>query len=269
MRCSFDPLDVRPRSAFDRAPADPAALAGGIAAAVLVPGSIALVALIFSVATAALAAAADERPAVQERHVVHAEFVKLGEKRDPNRLPDRQVPLKATAPDDKVVVAKDPQEPKVLPDAGVKPPAHAEVDDLLRNLDESAHKFAELDERRKQEGDPEGIAEGTAREARAGSIYEGKLYVFFRRGWTVPSTISDAERRDLTTDVDVKIGHDLSIADVRIRTESGTPLFDRSVLDHLRNLQRSNVTLPEPPLEIAHDYLDRWIGLRFRGRDAQ
>jgi hypothetical protein len=269
MSWHIDPTDVRPLSAFDRRPVDPAALAGGVLAAVLVPGTIVAVAAIFAAATAALATVGDDAPAITERNVVHAEFVKLGEPLDPNRLPDRQVPLKTTAPDDKVVVSDSPDDPEAPPpDAGVEPPAHAEVDDLLRNLEESAHKFAELDEERKREGDPDGIREGTAKEAKAGDIYVGKLYVFFRRGWTVPSTLSDAERRELTTDVDVKIAPDLSIADFRVRTESGTPLFDQSVLDHLGNLQRSNVNLPEPPVEIEDEYLGRWIGLRFRGRDA-
>jgi hypothetical protein len=266
----FHPADVRPPSAFDPRRPDAASLLGGLLAAVLVPGTIVAVAAAFAIASAVLAAAGDDAPPIRERHVVHAEFVKLGKPLDPNRLPNRHVPLKATAPDDKVVVSQTPEEPKAqAPEPEVKPPAHAEVDDLLRNLEASAHKFAELDQKREMEGNPDGIEEGTAREAKAGDIYLGKLRNFFHRGWTVPSTLSDAERRKLTVEVDLKIAPDLRVADFRVRTESGAPLFDQSVLDHLASLQRSGATLPEPPLEVADQFLGRWIGLLFRGRDAR
>jgi outer membrane biosynthesis protein TonB len=68
--------------------------------------------------------------------------------------------------------------------------------------------------------------------------------------------------------VDIDIGDDLTIRDVRVRKESGNALFDQSVIDRIRQLQEADATLPEPPDEVRDDYVGKTIGLRFRGKDA-
>ncbi|MGB0679289.1 MAG: TonB C-terminal domain-containing protein [Polyangiales bacterium] len=197
--------------------------------------------------------------------VVAARFVRLGKPLDPTQLPNREVPRLSTAPPDQVVVSKDPQDTPP-PDSEAPPPDAQE--DLVRRLGDRAQMFAEIAEARDREGDPMGIADGTARNAREGDLYAGRLYQFFRRHWTVPTTISDDERRELTCEVDVTIGLDLQIRRFDVRRSSGNPLFDRSVQDAIAYLQRQRSPIPPPPEELAAEYLGKTLRLRFRGRDA-
>lgn len=206
-------------------------------------------------------------PSIREEHVIEARFVKLGEKRDPRKLPNRRVPIKSTAPDNKTVVSKNmnPDPPKSKPDAGTRPRRAEE--DLITRLGDRAQAFAEIAERREQEGDPEGVEWGTETEGRAGDIYRGKLYVFFKRGWTIPSTMSESEVESLVTKVTVQITPQRLIGSFEIVGGSGEPLFDQSVVDNLQRLRESHAEIPEPPEEVAHQFLGQKITLRFKGRD--
>ena len=125
------------------------------------------------------------------------------------------------------------------------------------------------DVEQEQEGREDGITEGTETQtARAGDLYAGQLYAFFRRGWSVPTLLNQDEVRSLVCEVDVSITGDAHVGGFRLRRPSGNPLFDQSVLDRLQEIQASGAGLPQPPDEIASDYLGQTIGLRFRGRDA-
>jgi hypothetical protein len=48
-------------------------------------------------------------------------------------------------------------------------------------------------------------------------------------------------------------------------SSSGEPLFDQSVEDRFQELRSLGTTLPEPPPEIADQYLGKTIGVRFKG----
>lgn len=262
-----DSPDWRPPTLLAKQRVTPLAILMGIATAigahVLLP--LAMIAIIVVGAALGLGQAEEpEQPAIQEREIVEARFVKLGRPPDPNKLPDRRVNRLSTAPPDHIAVSANPRDHDV-PDAG-RPPNPTQ--DMLTRLGDRAQLFAEIAEAREEEGSPDGIEEGTSTEARAGDIYAGRLYAFFRRGWTVPTLLSDAERQRLTTEVDISIGADLQIRDFRLRRTSGNPLFDQSVLDNLQQLKESSTPLPAPPPEIADQYLGQTIGLRFRGRDA-
>lgn len=199
-------------------------------------------------------------------HVVEARLVRLGKKRDPDKLPDREVPRKSTAPDDSTVVSKnmDPAKPD-KPDAGVRPERPEE--DLLMRLGDRAQAFAEIAEEREREGDPNGVADGTATEAQAGDLYRGMLRDFFQRGWTIPSTLGDT--RHLTTEATVEITVDLHVGPHLIQKDSGEALFDQSVEDRFNQLRTLGTTLPEPPPEVADQFLGKKITIRFRGKSAQ
>ena len=64
-------------------------------------------------------------------------------------------------------------------------------DDLLSQLGERAGAISDLTKGPELEGDPEGIAEGTKASGDEVEIYIGKLYSYFRRGWQVPTVITD------------------------------------------------------------------------------
>lgn len=206
------------------------------------------------------------RPVV-ERHVVEARFVKLGRPFDPRRLPDRIVPRLATAVPQGTAVSKTATR-RIQPDAGVRQPQA--VADVLQRLGDRAQMFAEIrDTLPEVEGSPDGIEDGTDETARAGDLYAGQLYALLRRGWSVPTTLSEEEVQGMRAEVDVTIGQDRYITSFRIHTSSGNPLFDQSILDRLQEIQTNNTQLPEPPAEIAEQYLGQTIGFRFLGRHAR
>ena len=206
-----------------------------------------------------------DAPAIDERIVVEARLVQLGKEFDPKRLPDRKVPRLQTAPPDSIAVSKDPNDKKPSEDKQ-RPPDPTE--DLLTRLGDRAQTFAEVAEEREREGDPEGVEDGSSR-AKAGDAYAGKLYAFFRRGWTVPTTISDEERAKLRAEIDIVIGSDLTLQSFDLRRSSGNALFDQSVTDNLQRILSEKMQLPAPPTEVAGDFVGPRVGLRFHGRHAQ
>lgn len=207
----------------------------------------------------------DEPQSYIEEHVVEARFVQLGKPPDPRKLPQRKVPRKSTAPVDSVAVSKreDPPKPKKKKD---KPPERAE-EDLLTRLGDRAQTFAEIAEQREREGDPEGLEDGTETEAKEGDLYLGKLVAFLRRGWTIPTTLGDTKH--LTARTTFEITRDLKVGPHRIVRSSGEPLFDQSVEDRYNQLRELGTTLPEPPPEVANQFLGQSITVRFNGKSAR
>ncbi len=251
--------DLRPRSLLDPKEVSSDMLVGGVLFAIGAHVAIPVLVLVVTTVLAATVAETEPQTYVEE-HIVEARFVQKGVKRDPKKLPDRIVPRKSTAPDRAVVVSKDMNpEP---PEKKEKPPENA-VEDLLTRVGDRAQAFAEIAEEREKEGDPDGIEEGTETEAQAGNIYIGQLYTFFKRGWTIPNTIADPTK--LITEAEVEITRDLKIGEFKVVKSSGVPLFDQSVEDRLQQLSTEGQTVPEPPPEVAHQFLGRTIKLRFRG----
>lgn len=207
--------------------------------------------------------ASDDAPVIEEE-VIAARFVKLGRRFE--ELPNRNVPVRDTAPAQGVAVSTNPRERVEMPDAGPRPPDP--MDDPMTRLLNRADLFAEIAEQREQEGDPDGIEEGTETEAAAGDLYAGQIYAFFRRGWAVPETISRDQLQDLNVEVTITVGEDLQIQEFRLRGSSENADFDQSVLGQLERLRLSNETIPEPPILVRARYVGAPFTLRFRGRHA-
>jgi hypothetical protein len=251
--------DTRPPSMLEQPAVSRDMLVGGLLVAV--GAHIGLPLLIFAITTLLASTVAGRRPQTfTEEHVVEARFVRKGIKKDPKKLPDRIVPKKSTAPDDAIVVSKNPEPPPDKPKDEKKPDNPTE--DLVKRFGDPNQDFAEILER-ELEGDPNGIEDGTETEAKAGDIYLGQLVSFFKRGWTIPSTLGDTSK--LTVRADLEITADCKVGETKIVTPSGEPLFDQSVEDRFQELRSLGTTLPEPPPEIADQFLGRTIGLRFKG----
>jgi hypothetical protein len=235
-------------------------LLGGIGAVVLAHAGVPLAFMLGAVLFGGDDADAPRRY-IDEDHVVEARFVRKGIKKDPDKLPDRVVPRKATAPDDSTVVSKNmnPEKPN-KPDAG--PPPEKAEEDLVKRLGDRVQAFAEISDR-ELEGDPDGIEDGTETEAQAGDIYRGKLVEFFRRGWTIPTTLGDTSKLTVTTTF--LITPALKVGPSQVVKPSGEPMFDQSVEDRFEQLRTLGTTLPEPPPEIADQFVGQEITVRFRG----
>jgi hypothetical protein len=255
--------DLRPPTLLGRRVLTGKMAVGGLlfalGAHLLVPATIALMLAII----AATGVGATPTKVIPEDKIVEARFVKLGQKLDPKKLPNRKVPVKTTAPQPGVAVSKemDPPKPK---EPKPPPPQHAEENPLL-HLGDRAQQFAELQQKQEQEGDPNGIEEGTETQAKAGDLYRGQLVSFFKRGWTIPSTLGDTSR--LTTRASVEITADRHVGEHTIVKQSGEPLFDQSVEDRFNELRSLGTTLPEPPPEVASQFSGTWtLDVNFIGK---
>lgn len=254
--------DMRPPSLLGRKIIDGRMAWGGvlitIAAHLVVPGAIA--------GAVALLALGGHEPtrAIPDDKVVEAKFVKLGKPFDPKKIPNRKVPVKTTAPQPGVAVSKNENPPKVnKPDAG-RPPPKADPNELL-HLGDRAQAFAEIAQKQEEEGDPQGIEDGTETKAKAGDLYRGQLVMFFKRGWTIPTTLGDTSR--LTTRASVEITPDRHIGPHQIVKSSGEALFDQSVEDRFNELRSLGTTLPEPPPEVRSQFQGTWtLDINFIGK---
>lgn len=267
----MEAFEQRPVSALRGEPLDPRRFSVGLALTLLIhstpPLYIGISALLIAIGL--IDPDADATPPPPVEHVIAARFVQLGRPLDPHELPDRVVPiLRTDTPDPRRAPSKSEE---VTP-----PPPREEherrrdaMEDTLRRLSEDAQQFAEAEERRLPEGDAEGVEGGTEREATEGDRYAGILATFFRRGWTVPTTMSRDEIRGLTAMAQVSIAGDLRITGFRISRPSGEPLFDQSVIDQLQRMVDANAVIPPPPEEVADQYLGRDRTFAFRGRDAR
>ena len=276
----FDPADGRPDTALGRPWLSGVAVAGGVAFTVLAPILVAVFAVVMILLTGALEwvlevipteepAAAEEREYVlEEEDVIEARFVRLGIDFE-DELPNRVVPIQSTAPPEpsQVPTERTPTERMERPEPREEEPPDP-VEDVLLRIGDRAQAFAEIAERRQLEGSPEGIEEGTETTATEGDIYRGRLYSFFRRGWSVPTTLSRDEVQGLTTTMDIQIGQDLEIVRFGVRRSSGNPIFDQSVVQQLTRLQAADQRIPPPPEEVADQYVGRPIAVRFHGRQA-
>lgn len=244
---------------------------GAVTAGLLHVGLPLLYAVVLLFASGAHSA---QPPAFEKEDVVEARFVQLGKEPDPDRLPEREVPIKESAPPEDVIpVAEEaPQKPPPEPEKEKPKPKEKEEKppepDFLNRLQDRAQAFAEIAKRAEREGSPDGIAEGDAKIARAGDVYRGKLYLYFRRGWRVPNVLEEEERRKLATVVDIQIGRDLRVLSYRIVDKSGDGLFDQSVTERMEDAVQSRTPIPPPPEEIADQYLGQTIRLRMLGRDS-
>lgn len=265
----LDPAEARPRSLLDVQPIDTRTLAAGatIAAVIHVGLPLVVMAVVGVAAAVGVTLGATPPPPPPIENVIQAHFIQRGEILDPHQLPDRQVPIMRTdVPDPHAAPSLDPNPP---------PPAQRpdherqrdSVDDVLQRLSEDAQIFAERDEQRMREGDPDGI-EGGERHASEGDRYVGLLAGFFRRGWSVPTTISDDELRGLHVVVLVTIAADTSITGWELRGSSGNSDFDESVRAQMTRLVAANPNIPAPPEEVASQYLGQVRQFSFNGRDA-
>jgi TonB family protein len=260
-------IDERPPSLLDKRPIEAGTIVLGVlavvAAHVLFP--LLVVASQWLLVYLGLAIASDDRvrPTVPD-NVIAAEFVRLGKPFDPTKLPSRKVPPVAKRRPDGVVVSKDPREQQEKPEEK-KEKTEAETS-MLDNLVDRTKEFAE-DVEYEQEGDPNGLREGTATSAREGDIYRGQLALFFQRGWTVPNTLPNPDK--LKCLLSVRVADDGQLEAVEIAKSSGDPVFDQSAIDAVEALIRARAVLPEPPADQREAFYGTTLAINYDGKNLR
>lgn len=196
----------------------------------------------------------EEPPEVQ---FIPAKLVKIGRQFDARELPNRQREARTTAPQRADVPTKQSKRVRIPPDAGIE--AADAVDDVLARLGTRADEMARMARAAEQEGDPEGVEEGThTREE--GDVYLSQLYAFFRRGFQMPPSIPDSERRGLRAVARIRIAADGRVEDFNV-TPSGNADFDQAV--RLRLDQARGSRIPEPPEDRRAEFFGNTIPIGF------
>lgn len=260
--------DWRPPAILGRRPLERRALVLGITSMlgwhIAVPALIAGVAALLSVT----GITREEAPPVVEEppkeiEFIEAKFVKLGRPLPKRKLPNKEVPTATQAPP-KPSDTPSPFGKKVdVPDASVEMPQTA--DDMIAVLGNRADEISKRNNAWDQEGSLDGIEEGTEK-AGEGDVFAGLLYNFFRRGWVVPTSITDEDLRGLKCAVQVDITEDARVGGFRVVEGSGNADFDDSV--RLRVSQAEGAQLPMPDESVRERYLGKSVNLRFLGRHA-
>ena len=255
-----EPKDNRPPTLLGVRPPDVTGVLVGLLMIVVshvgIGGMVIAVGLFFG----AEILAADEQVVEEEppeMQFIEAKLVKLGRRFDPRELPNRQREARTTAPRRADVPRRDSKRVHIPPDAGIT--AADSVEDILARLGTRADEEARLARAAEQEGDPEGVEEGThTREE--GDVYISQLYAFFRRGFQMPPSIAHSERRGLRAVVRVQIAADGRVAGFSIQS-SGNADFDQAV--RLRLDQATGARIPEPPEERRAEFYGQTIPVAF------
>jgi TonB family protein len=208
---------------------------------------------------------AQRRPTIDfSTDVIQTKLVRLGQPRDPKLLP-RIVQAPAPAPDEKLISTKDD---------GLK---EKEKKDEKRDdkMKEALRKIEE-EERRKQalqriaervgkdetDGNPAGSAYGTDTEAGPMSLaqaYFARLQEHIKSQYSLPSILSDAERRRLQATITIYIEPDGKILKHEVEQSSGNDVFDQAL--EVAIVRASPV--PEPPA-FLRDMVAKGVSLRFK-----
>lgn len=241
-----------------------------IGAHVLFPTVLAVIATLFTAAGIIVSeeeARAAQPPPPEELEHIQASLVKLGTQLDPRRLPDRPAPQTASELHRPNKFSKRNQFAE-RPDSGVQQPDS--INDLMRRLGDRAEEFDSLERAREIEGHEQGVADGDPNaEPNALELWVTRMTAFFRRGWVLPTTISDSEQASLTLSVNVRINQDLTVASATVQGSSGNAAFDQSVRSHVDRIVSGRLRVPEPAIEIEEIAFNRTHLVRFNGRNAR
>jgi TonB C terminal len=200
----------------------------------------------------------DEQPLVSQP-VIGANLLKLGKPLDPKQLPDRLVPVKRTAPQQKIVASREePAHKNERPDAG-PPPPNAEDSDIQKLIAKSDPFAEDAGKQRPEQGFSNGSDAGTETDpnkVHAGDAYAMALRNFLHDHWQIPTVISQGEVNKLCVQFQIAIDPRMRIWFVQQTAgrPSGNDLFDDSARSMLQKLADDHTPLPEPPPEIGANY---------------
>lgn len=197
-----------------------------------------------------------EPPAAEVRDLITTQLVKLGKPREKFWLPKISQP-KPTRPVDAIKLSEDP-EAAAAPKEAPKP-EDAEVSDKLRSALNRARMLRQVADEDNEEGQLDGLRDGTSSEALTGDAYASQVFALIRRNWNVPvGIISDDELGRLTAQIKVSIGADGALSEAVVAKSSGNNVFDDSCIQAVQ----ATAQVPPPP-EDKRALFARGVALLF------
>jgi colicin import membrane protein len=180
-------------------------------------------------------------PLLVDSQTIHVKLARIGTPRDKKllpRRPDEPAP-QAAAPipvaTSKVVPIASTHHPKLTSKESKRP------EDRLRNALAKLQK--QVDD---QVGQADGFENGTD-DVTEGDLYWARVVDRIKRFYTVPNTIPQSERAKLVADVQITIGSDGAIGEIRVQSSSGNVTFDRAIETAVQRCR----ALPSPPPLLA------------------
>lgn len=202
------------------------------------------------------------------------QLLALGEKKPPEALPRIANPAKRTKRPDKVTIKKDPTKIPIKPkkkkdepkEVSEKPSKNMlDALDSLNNPDRPTNTDTPA-------GDKSGVVGGTLSDVALASLmntYQAKLLIAFRKRRTVPTTLTDAQVKQLDKKAEIyirlsKTGH---IVQYKWVKKSGNAQYDDSIETTVKKfmVQFGAQKLPLPQqAEVRQEVIKK--GLRLTGR---
>ncbi len=189
-------------------------------------------------------------PRVDTSETIHVKLARLGKPRDEKLLPRKQEEP-AAIPAPPVPVAKS------VPVQTKTEPKHTDTK-APSNQDKLKSALAKLQKQVDQTGQADGFESGTD-DKNEGDIYWARVVDRVKHFFTVPSTISEAERKKLVASMMIRIGADGVISDARVQHPSGNAFFDRALEAAIKNVR----AFPPPPAHLAEQAREG-VELEFR-----
>ncbi len=196
-------------------------------------------------------------PSGETRDLITTQLVKLGKPREKFWMPKIEQPRPTKQAE--VIKITDDVEAEAAPKEAPKP-EDAQVSDKLRNALNRARMMRQAADEETDEGQLDGIREGTSSEAVTGDAYASQIFMLIRRNWNVPvGLISDDELNRLTAQVKVQVMADGTLTGEAIVKSSGNATFDDSCLQAVK----ATATVPAPPADRRAAFA-RGVALLFK-----
>lgn len=206
---------------------------------------------------------AAEKPPPEPSYVV-AKLLRLGKPKDPKKLPDKIVPQESTTTPEGVDYSADandaPAKKKKETDRDAK------LSDKIRHSLDKADLLADAQREIDQEGDPNGVAGGTATKASGGDAYMTKVADLWERTWSLPGVIPKGEAERLYVLITLHIEPSGKIIlPLKFDRRSGNDVFDASIEAAWRTIER----LPQPPPDRFASILANGLRLKHNWKGLQ
>ena len=197
---------------------------------------------------------------LRERAIV-TRLVKLGKELDKKDLP-RLDAYQPTAPDeDAVNISKEAQ----IEDAKRKKEEQKEDkkqrDEFAKRMAQSVKKMMANSTARGElgTGRPDGSPDGDATNASEGDIYLTQVYTYIRNNYSVPSIITETERKSLKATIIIYIDAGGKLIKSEFEKHSGNVHFDNA----LESAVKKASPFPAPPKDKRKVYREQGIGVNF------
>jgi hypothetical protein len=206
---------------------------------------------------------AEEKPPPIGSYVV-AKLVRLGKPRDPNKLPNKEVPQQATKKEEAIDLSADADDaPARKRDRDRR---KVDVSDKLRNALDKAELLAQAQQEIEGEGSPDGVAGGTARSGQEGDPYMTRIADLWLRTWSLPAVIPTEEARRLYVKIVIRIDGNGTIQfPLEFDRKSGNTYFDNSIIAAWKQIKQ----IPKPPPDRFASILANGMPLKLNWKGMQ